>query len=352
MRFECTNRLEGDEILGKNILTSDGKMLLRAGVKLNSTYIKKLYELGVFYLYVEDNRLEDVLIEDDRLSELKQTALKNMAIIVKNIYNCDMKSVKHSLNIVEDLVSYIIDTGDVNISLCDIKTHDNYTYVHCLDTCIMSAFLGLSLGFNESKLKELGVGAILHDVGKIKISNEIINKNGALTGEEFEEIKKHPTYGHEILKKNMNISNSVLRAVSEHHERFDGKGYPNRLAGNEISKFAKIISICDVYDAVSNDRSYRDRYSPSDAYELILAGSDSLFDCELVKSFKKTFAVYPLGSCLKLSNGDEGYVIKQNPNFPDRPIIRVLYDSNSRKPIPFYEINLLKNPCLAVKSIS
>jgi HD-GYP domain-containing protein (c-di-GMP phosphodiesterase class II) len=352
MRLECINRLLGDEVLGKNILTNDGKILLRAGVKLNSIYIKKLHALGVFYIYIEDNRLEDVLVEDDRLSELKQTAMGKMSDIVRNIHSCNRKNVKDSLSVVEDLVSYIIDTGDVNTSLCDIKTYDNYTYVHCLDTCIMSTFLGLSTGFNEGELKELGIGAILHDVGKTKISNKIINKCGALTDEEFEEIKRHPTYGEEILKKNMAIPNSILRAVSEHHERFDGNGYPNKLVGNQISKFAKVISICDVYDAISNDRSYREKYSPSDAYELILAGSDSLFDYSLVKSFKETFAVYPLGCCLKLSSGVEGYVIKQNANFPDRPIIRVLYDGKTRKPISFYEINLLENPSLSVQSMN
>lgn len=352
MRLECINRLQGDEVLGKNILTSDGKMLLRAGVKLNSIYIKKLHSLGVFYIYVEDKRLDDVLVEDDKLSELKQTAMKNMSKIIKNIYSSNRKDVKDSLNIVEELVNYIIDSGDVNISLCDIKTYDNYTYVHCLDTCIMSSFLGLTSGFNESELKELGIGAILHDVGKTKISKQIINKHGGLTSEEFDEIKKHPTYGEEILKKNINIPNSILRAVAEHHERFDGNGYPKRLIGKQISKFAKVISICDVYDAVSNNRSYREKYSPSDAYELILAGSDSLFDCNLVKKFKETFAVYPLGCCLKLSNGVEGYVIKQNANFPDRPVIRVLYDSQTRKPITFYEINLLENACLAVRTIN
>lgn len=352
MRLECINRLSGNEVLGKNILTSDGKILLRAGVKLNNGYIKKLHTLGVFYIYLEDSRLEDVLIEDDRLSELKQNAMKSMSSVIKNIYSCNRKNVRDSLNVVEDLVSYIIDSGDVSISLCDIKTYDNYTYVHCLDTCIMSAFLGLSSGFNEREIKELGIGAILHDVGKTKVSIKIINKCGALTGEEYEEIKKHPAYGEEILKKNVNIPNSILRAVYEHHERFDGNGYPNRLVGNEISKYAKVISICDVYDAVSNNRSYREKFNPNDAYELILAGSDSLFDCNTVKKFKETFAVYPLGCCLKLSNGIEGYVIKQNANFPDRPIIRVLYDSQTRKPIIFYEIDLLENLCLAVQSVN
>jgi HD-GYP domain-containing protein (c-di-GMP phosphodiesterase class II) len=123
------------------------------------------------------------------------------------------------------------------------------------------------------------------------------------------------------------------------------------LQGNELNKAASIVSVCDVYDAVTNDRSYRKKLKPNECYELILAGSGTAFDSDVVKKFKETFAVYPLGCCLRLSNGVEGYVIKQNKNFPDRPIIRVLYDTDTKKPISFYEIDLLGESSLTVEAI-
>ncbi|MCM8711162.1 HD-GYP domain-containing protein [Clostridium sp. SYSU_GA19001] len=351
MRLEFIDRVRENEVLGKNILTNDGKILLRAGVQLTSRYIEKLKELGVFFVYIEDDRLEDVKIEDDRLLRLKQATISNMSNIIKNIHSCNNKDVKDSLKIIEDLVDYIIDMGDVNKSLYDIQTFDNYTFVHSLDTCIMSSFLGLSYGFSEKELKDLAVGAILHDIGKVKISNKIINKTGPLTDEEYEEIKKHPIYGGEILSKNIRISENVIKAVLQHHERVDGKGYPYNLNGEDISKFGKIVCICDVYDAVSNDRVYRKKFSPNEAYELILSGSGTAFDNSIVKSFRETFAVYPLGCCVKLSNSIEGYVIRQNRNFPDRPVIRVLYDRETKLPIPFYEIDLLEHTSLVIESI-
>lgn len=351
MRLEFINRVKVDEILGKNIFTDDGSILLRTGVKLTQQYINKLKDLGVFYVYVEDARLDDISIEDEKLSDLKAITMRNMSRIMKNVTVGDKKGTKDSLSVVEDLVNHIIELGDVNKSLYDIQTYDNYTYLHSIDTGIMAIFLGMSMDLKESELKELSIGAILHDIGKTKIDNDIITKPGKLTEEEFEEIKQHPIYGKSILEKDFSISSKVLKAVEQHHERVDGNGYPYGLCGNQISKFAKIISVCDVYDAVSNDRSYRDKFNPSDAYELILAGCGSAFDEEIVKSFKETFSVYPLGVCLKLSNGVEGYVIKQNKSFPDRPVIRVLYESESRKPIKFYEIDLLQCPNLAVKSI-
>lgn len=351
MRLEFIDRVKENEVLGKNILTNDGKILLRSGVSLNSRYVEKLKELGVFFVYVEDARLDDILNEDEELTELKQTAIHNMSKIMKNVYTCNSREVKDSLNIVEDMVDYIIRMGDVNTSLYDIRTYDNYTYVHSLDTCIMASFLGLTNGFNERELKDLAIGAILHDIGKVKVDNKIITKSGALSEEEFKEIRKHPEYGEEILKKNLRIPDNAIKAVIQHHERIDGRGYPYGLVDKEISKFGKIVCICDVYDAVSNDRVYRRKFSPNEAYELILAGSGTAFDSGIVLNFRETFAVYPLGCCVKLSNSVEGYVIRQNRNFPDRPVIRVLYDSETKAPIPFYEIDLLEHSNLVITSI-
>jgi len=351
MRLEFIDRVKVDEIIGKNIFSNDGSILLRTGVKLTKVYIKRLKKLGVFYVYVEDSRLDDISIEDEKLCDLKAITIQNMAKIMKNVTGGNKKETQNSLSVVTDLVNYVIKLGDVNKSLYDIQTHDNYTYLHSIDTGIMAIFLGISMDFSEKELKQLSVGAILHDIGKTKIDKGIISKPSELTSLEFEEIKKHPIYGRELLEKDFSMPLEVLEAVEHHHERVDGSGYPYGLIKNQISKFAKIIAVCDVYDSVSNDRCYREKFNPSDAYELILAGSGNYFDEEVVKNFKKTFSVFPLGVCLKLSNGVEGYVIKQNKNFPDRPVIRVLYDNESRKPIKFYEIDLLKSHNVVVKSV-
>lgn len=351
MRLEFINRVKQDDVLSKSILTNDGHVLLRAGVKLNTNYIKKLTELGVFHIYVEDERLEDVDIEDERLTELKQSTIKSMSTIMKNVSDVNSKKLRESLKSVEEMINYIIELGDIHKSLYDIQTFDNYTYVHSLDTCIMTSFLGMSSNYNEWDLKEMGIGAILHDIGKTKVSYNILNKKGRLTKEEFDEVKKHTIYGAKILKKNVTMPDSVIKIVEQHHERIDGKGYPYGLTGNQISRFAKIVCVCDVYDAVSNDRCYRNKFSPNDAYELILSGTGTSFDNDTVKNFKNTFSIYPLGCCVKLSNDEEGYVISQNKGFPDRPMIRILYDVRTGRPVPFYEIDLIKNPSIVIKNI-
>lgn len=351
MRLEFINKVKEKDVLGKSILTSEGQVLLRAGVELNNNYIDKLEELGVFYLYVEDERLEDVDVEDEKLTKLKQFTIRSMSNILANLHDCNGRKLKKSLSNVEDMISYIIELGDVNKSLYDIQTYDNYTFIHSIDVCIMASFLGISAGYNQWDLKEIGVGAALHDVGKIKIPMTILNKKDKLTDKEFYEIKKHPIYGSQILKKNFAISNNIIKMVEQHHERVDGRGYPYGLNNKQITGAAKLVCICDVYDAVSNDRCYRKKFNPSDAYELILSGSGSSFDQSLVSYFKNTFAIYPLGCCVKLSNEVEGYVIKQNRGFPDRPVIRVLYDTKTKESIPAFEIDLLKNTNIIITTI-
>lgn len=351
MRLEFINRVSEGEILAKNIFSHGGGILLRAGIKLTNHYIKKLEQLGVLYLYVEDEQLQDIKVEDNRLVKMKRVAMKSMSEIVKSIYQCNYKKTKQSLNIIEDLMEYIIEDGDINKSLNDIKTYDNYTYVHCIDTGIMASFLGLSLKFSGYELKELGKGAVLHDVGKTKVPIKILNKKGSLTDEEFMEIQKHPIYGRNILQKNFNISDIVLSVVEQHHERVDGTGYPYGLKGNSISKYGKIACICDVYDALSSDRCYRKKINPNEVYEFILSQSGKMFDGGIIQKFKDTFAIYPLGCCVRLSNGIEGYVVKQNKGFPDRPIIRVIYDVVTKESVPFYEVDLLKNLQATIVSV-
>jgi len=350
MKLTFVSNLEGTEVLAKNILRDDGRVLLKRGTKLTKEFIRKLKNFSIFFVYIQNDTIEDITC-DEKLNELKEAALKALPNIFNDLINRDENSLKSSLLVVGNLVDHIIDTGVVNMNLYEVKTYDNYTYIHSVDTCIMACFIGMSISLSRNELKELAVAAILHDIGKTKISNELINKKTPLSDVEFLEIKKHPTYGEEILRTSNTLSDSIVKSVLEHHERIDGKGYPQGITGEFIHEFAKIISICDVYTAVSANRSYRDRFSPSEAYELILSGSGTMFDSELVNNFRKTFAIYPLGCNIRLSNGMEGFVIKQNQYFPDKPVVRIVDDSRKNNLLPCYEIDLLTSLNLVIESV-
>ncbi|WP_410506300.1 HD-GYP domain-containing protein [Haloimpatiens sp. FM7315] len=207
---------------------------------------------------------------------------------------------KKDLKILEKIIENVIKEDCVSDDLYDVKSFDDYTYIHCLDTGIMATYLAMCMKYNIKEIKQIGLTGMLHDIGKIKISNDIINKKGSLTKEELVIIKKHPIYGYNILKKNNLIPKEVREGVLQHHERADGEGYPFRLNKDEISDYAKIVSVCDVFTAVSAKRSYRDKFSLNEAYELIMSGVGTIFDKEVVKTFEKCFYKYNLGCKLKL----------------------------------------------------
>jgi len=351
MRLEFIDRVKENEVLGRDIYTEDGNRLLKAGITLTSGYIEKLKLQGVYYIYINDDRLEDISYADSKLDEIKGYVIKDISNIIKNISANEIHETKKRLGYVKELVDHIVENGDVNKCLYDIKTHDNYTYIHSLDTTIITCFLGMSMNIDGEELKELAIASSLHDIGKTKIPKYVLNRVEAWSREERDAIKNHCIYGKEILEEIGGFSDKTIRGVLEHHERVDGLGYPFGLKGNEISKFAKIITLSNAYDAVVNCKISKERCSLTDAYEYVLSGADSRFDMELVQRFKETFSIFPLGSCLRLSDGIEGYVVRQNKSFPDRPVIRVLYDNITKAPIPFYEIDLVKVKNVVVESI-
>ncbi|MDW8801902.1 HD-GYP domain-containing protein [Clostridium sp. A1-XYC3] len=350
MRFELVRNLKGNEILAKSLFDGYGRVLLPSGTKLNISYINRIRQSGFYYIYIEDKDLEDIKY-DRNIENLKQTTLKRLPNMFHSIIDGNRTKIEESLRVIEELTSYIIEEGDINTNLYEVIKYDNYTYVHSIDTGIMSIFLAKMLNLKISSIKEIGISSILHDIGKIVVPSEIINKKGRFTKEEFEEVKKHPVYGYRILKNAGIKNNNILAGVIEHHERVDGTGYPFGVKGGNINQHAKIISLCDVFTAISADRCYRSRFKPNEAYEYILCNVNTMFDRDIVTKFKENFYIYPLGVCVRLSNGVEGYVVRQNKSLPDRPVVRVNYNSATGERIPYHDINLLSAINVTIDSI-
>lgn len=350
MKIRFVRKLQVNDVVAKDILNGEGKTLIKQGIKITRQSINFLRENLILYIYIEDEALNDIQT-DPILDNLKQKTLAKLPRIFGSIYTGNYTDARQNLESVDELINHIFEKKWVNTNMYEIKTYDNYTYIHCLDTAIMVAFIGLEMKYEKSKLRDLCIAAILHDIGKIKIPNNILNKKSKLTDEEFALIKMHSVYGKEILEEVPFCTEAIIQGVYQHHERIDGKGYPTGTYDDEIGEFAKIISICDVFTAVSANRSYRQRFSPNDAYELILAGSGTKFDEGMVQKFRDVFFIYPLGACVKLTNGVEGYVVRQNKFFADRPVVRIIYDVKTQQKVDIYEINLLEHPNIAVESI-
>lgn len=226
--------------------------------------------------------------------------------------------------VVDGMVDSIFRNRDALSSLSRLKSFDDYTFMHSVNVGVLALSLGRHLGFVKGELRRLGIGAILHDVGKMKVPELILNKTGRLTDEEFAVIKTHPLHGAKILMDTKEVPDDCSAVALNHHERFNGRGYPRGLQGLTIGKFGLISAIVDVYDAITSDRVYHQGMSSHQAMQKIYEWSKNDFYPIYVQKFIQSVGIYPVGSVVRLDTGEVGVVSRQNQNALMRPWVRVL----------------------------
>jgi len=342
MRILSIEDLREGMTLARSIYDSAGRVVLAKGVSLKSAYIQKLSELGYSYAYVLDptETLDQVDIDEPISQETRVQAIAVLRETVETIQKTGNADLQKLRAIVDEIVEQISSNPDVLVSLVDIKSYDSYTYSHSVNVCVLSVMLGLDKGMNKFDVKDLGEGAILHDIGKLFVPSEILNKRGPLTQEEFEIIKRHTRDGFEVLRKKNDISLFAAHVAYQHHERLDGSGYPRNLKGAEIHEYAKIVAIADSYDAMTSDRVYRSALTPYEAVSILVKETDTKYDRELVGRFLKLVSTYPIGSVVRLNNGDVCTVVNVTKK---SLVVRVLRGKNRGR-----EYDLLKDPGLQV----
>jgi len=233
--------------------------------------------------------------------------------------------------LVAEMAQSITRTPNAMLWLSNMKKRDEYTSIHCLNVCVLALTFGRAMGLEAKELETLGLGALLHDVGKMKVPLEILNKPGKLTREEFQIIKLHTLDGYNILSAQGDISAEILDIVVSHHERIDGSGYPCGTQGDFIDTLSQITSIVDVYDAITSDRCYHDGMTPHDAMKLIYHWAGDSFDIELIDAFIQCLGIYPVGSVIGLKSGEFGVVVTATEHANLRPIILLVTDSQGQR---------------------
>lgn len=209
-----------------------------------------------------------------------------------------------SREVVSGLVESCFKNPETFVNLSRLKNFDNYTFTHSVNVAVIAISIGRKLGMSYGELRSLGLAGLLHDVGKMKVPERIINKPGKLTDEEFLLMKMHPVYGYELLRTDSGVPPETVKAVLQHHEKSDGTGYPYGLKEREISKYAKIIAIADVYDAITSERAYHKGIGPADALKMLFAWSGKHFNEVLVKFFISLIGIYPAGTAVMLDTGE------------------------------------------------
>lgn len=351
MRLISINNLKPEVCLGKSIYDSFGRVLLRKGTVLTDNYIQKLRDLEYKSVYVDDGIPESMIIDDIVSQETRAEALKitkEALITTKAGNSLQERKIKQVVN---EIIDEILSNRETLVHLIDIRSMQNYLFSHSVNVCILSLKTGLSLGYNQLKLRELGIGALLHDIGKVVVLDEIHNKN-KLTQEIYQLVHRHCDYGFDILRKTENISIIAAHVAWQHHERYDGSGYPRKLSGKGIQEFARIVAIANVYDELTNDRPGRERILPHEVIEIINLKSGLDFDPDIVTQFIRNIAPYPTGSLVTLNSCFEGTVVSINKQNPTRPKVKLLYDDNGKEIKDLTIIDLMTDASLFITKVA
>lgn len=244
--------------------------------------------------------------------------------------------------LVEEISDSVARNPSALISLARLKTVDDYTYMHSVAVCAMMVGLAKQVGLDEEQTRLAGMAGLLHDLGKALMPMDVLNKPGKLTDAEFKIIKTHPVEGHKMLLTGKDVHPLVLDVCLHHHEKTDGSGYPKGLSDKQISLFAKMGAVCDVYDAITSNRPYKAGWDPAESLRKMAEWCNGHFDPQIFQGFVKSLGIYPIGSLVKLSSGRLGVVTSQSGKSLTTPLVKVFFSTKSNMRITPETIDLSK----------
>ncbi len=351
LRQVSVNRLQKGDVLGRTIFSHNGRSLLGKGVTLTSPYIERLKELGISIVYVDDDETKDIVIEDVISEENRREAMNSIehsAEAVRIGKDLNGFQVKKTVN---NIIGDVLFQEKIFLSLTDMRSYDNQVYAHSVSVCVLATILGKALGLDKDTLEALAVGALLHDIGTVKLPKELVAKREAFTLKENDLYKTHTVHGFEILRNKSELNLLSAHIALQHHEWLNGNGYPRKLSGRHLHVLAQIVGLADFYDNLVNDGPGHSRIVPHEACEIVMGCANKLFSQQLVVTFLKHVAAYPTGCTVKLNTGEVGIVVDQNKSLPMRPIIRVLIADKGLAHVQAKEYNLVEDLTTFIVSI-
>lgn len=294
-------------VVGQSIYSKAGAAYLVKGKPLTNQYIRQMKKIGIPSISVStvDPRFEVEIPEDVVQEKTRMDAIQMVHDVFEDLTEKKEMDTDGLTKITDRIVTDVFSRNEHLVQLTDIRLHDAYTFAHSVNVAVLSAMIGKFSNLSDEEMRTLVMGGLLHDLGKVMIPAELLNKKGRLTAQEFEAMKRHPMEGaHRISEYEWMLPKaSILAAIAaQHHERVNGKGYPRGIKGEKMHRFAKMVAIADVYDALTSERPYKKAYTPSVAYG-IMKISKGHFEEELLRQFFDNVAIYPLGTILKTFYG-------------------------------------------------
>jgi len=341
-------------IIDQAIYNKKGAMLLKPGTVLTNQYIQRLVNLGISTTYIDDGLLAEWEKPQDLISgETRRAAVNQIENLLLSAQESgrlviDPKAIYVTVN---NFIDELLSSRSLMLNLVDLRAFDNYTFAHSVNVSILSLMTGISLGYEKDRLAALGLGALLHDLGKVKIPDNILNKPGPLTPEEFSIMKRHTYFGYELLKESNRVSEIIAVIAHQHHESLDGTGYPQGVKGKEFHEYAQITAIADKFDALTANRIYRKAFPAHEAFEMCAGAGDYLVKHSIIKAFIYNIAAYPSGTIVQLSNGQIGVVIDTPKGYSLFPRVRILFDINNHRLRKPQDISLKNRKNLFVSKV-
>ncbi len=329
------DKLEYGMKLGQTILDDMGHVMIQEGMPLDDYYIRYLEEHGIESILIQDGEevpdvplttkakhaVERLRHEDPAKMQLSEDVKRRVNEGVQYLFDNPESNdfINATNNVTDELTKAIMENDAVAVDISTLKVSDEYTFKHSVDVASLSMIIAKKYGLKPEAIREIGIAGLLHDIGKSKIPNEILNKPGKLTDEEFAQIKNHSLFGYRLIE-NSSFSLAIKNGVLQHHEKMNGRGYPMGVKADKIHTYARIISVCDVYDALVTERPYKKGFSKKDAIEILMTMTEDL-EMKAMKSFLTSIILYPVDSIVHLSNGEYAKVVENNPNYPLRPTV-------------------------------
>lgn len=313
--------------LSRPVFGPFGELLLGRGVELTSQYIFALKRCNILAVHVETpGKIDENEVEEALGTQVQIEAMNQVRLWAQSGERNRTTFTASVVKVVETIISEIVSGKTCVSGLAEIISADAYTFAHSVDVCVWAVTAGCKLKYDRQTLLRLGVGSLLHDLGKSKVPGEILNKPGKLTPAEYEEVKKHPLWSYRMLRFEAEDKiDPVSAAITlDHHERFDGSGYPRGIKGQEISEMAGLCAIADVWSAMTTDRVYRPALPRQEVYEMLMGSGGVMFDFGIAKTFLSCVQPYPVGTLVWLSTGDLANVVQVKEAFPFRPTVLVV----------------------------
>lgn len=338
-RYMRTRQLKPGMKMDQSVVDRLGRNLITRGAVLDEYIIDSLLKLGIMNVYIQEGEvdpedekviisavaqanIEKLYTEDRSKVSLSNSVRERISHGIQSIYNdTDTANLANTTaSITNDLLNAIDQNNAIAIDISELKTSDEYTFKHSVDVATISMILGKQMGLSKQEIFEIGVTGLLHDVGKTKVPLEILNKPGRLNDEEFDIMRQHSVFGYRMVKDKPDFNPQIALGVLQHHEKINGSGYPMGVNEQQISPYAKILSVADIYDALITERPYKQAFSQRDAVEMIMSMTHEL-DMRAMKSFLESMILYPVGSIVELSNGEKAKVVKNSPHYILRPTV-------------------------------